>query len=77
VGALVRGRVHEAITWHPLAPVLVVQVVAACLAYVVLGPQLRRRLPERFLPVLLLANAALLVGVWVVRGLTGDLAGLA
>ncbi len=77
VGALLRGRVHEALGWHPLAPLLVAQVALACLAYVVAGPHLRRRLPAGVVPAVLVANAALLLGVWVVRGLTGDLAGLA
>ena len=77
VGALLRGRVHEALDWHPLAPLLVAQVAIACVAYVVLGPSVRSRAPSALLPAVLVANAALLLGAWVVRGLTGDLAGLA
>lgn len=77
VGSLLRGRVHDAIALHPIAPLLVAEVVVACLAFVLLGDTARRRAPAWLLPAALVVNTVLLVGTWTVRGLTGDLAGLA
>jgi hypothetical protein len=72
-GSLLRGRWHEAVTLHPLAPVLVAQVVLACVAFVVLGRGLRSRVPSWSLAVLLGANAVALLAVWAVRSSTGRL----
>ncbi len=76
-GALLRGRVHDGLALHPLAPVLMAQVALACAAFVMWGTTARHRWQSWSVPVLLTANLALLLVTWVVRGLTGDLAGLA
>ncbi len=72
-GAFLRGRWHEALTLHPLGPLLLVEVAVACIAYVVLGPRLRGRMPSWLGPTLLVANAFALFAVWAVRSSTGQI----
>ncbi len=73
VGALLRGRWHEAVTLHPLAPVVVALVVAGCLAYVVRGDRFRRaaQSPAGAITAGLLAGA--LVVTWVLRVRSGQI----
>ncbi len=74
VAALVRGRWHEAVTLHPLAPVLVAEIMVFCLAFVVLGPRLRDRVPTRVASSVLVLNAIALVTIWAARSATGQIA---
>ena len=74
VASLVRGRWHEAITMHPLAPVLVAEIALFCVAFVVLGDTLRSRVPVRVVSSVLALNVAALVLTWVVRSSTGQIA---
>lgn len=72
-GALLRGRWHESVTLHPLAPVVAALVVAGCLAYVLLGDRFRRAAQSTAGGV-----AAGLLGVafivtWVLRARSGQI----
>ncbi len=74
VAALVRGRWHEAVTLHPLAPVLVAEIMVFCLAFVMLGPRLRERVPTRVASSLLVLNAIALAAIWAARSASGQIA---
>jgi hypothetical protein len=70
-GALVRGRWHDAVAFHPLVLVAVVElaVVWAFASARAAGRDVR--VPARLTSVLLVANAVLFLGVWALRLRTG------
>jgi hypothetical protein len=71
-GALLNGRVHEALDLHPLVIVVAAQLVA--LWVVAVATTLRRWTPPvRVMPSLLAINALLLLGVWSARLVDGSL----
>ena len=74
VAALVRGRWNEAVSLHPLAPVLVAEIMVFCVAFVILGPRLRDRVPTRVASALLVLNAIAFVAIWAARSATGQIA---
>jgi hypothetical protein len=71
-GALMRGRVDDALHAHPLIVLLVVQlgVVWALLTF---GRDRLHRLPRWVTPAALILNGAIFVAVWGVRLATGSL----
>jgi hypothetical protein len=73
IGALLRGRWHDAVTLHPLAPVVAALVVAGCVAYVVFGDRFRRAAQSPAGPVVAgLLGVALFV-TWVLRVRSGQI----
>lgn len=72
-GHLIRGNLSEAMGYHPLIPLIAIQVLAGW-AWLVLrrkgkvGP-----LPQRMVNAVLITTAAALLLVWVARILTGSL----
>lgn len=74
VGSLLRGRWHEAITMHPLAPVLVMQAAAFCVAFVLFGAGARTRLPTWLITSLVALNTIAFLAIWVARTSTGQIA---
>ena len=64
--SLLRGEWSQSWTYHPLAALILIQLAAA----VVVANQVRRgrlNLPPRLVPGWLTANAAALIGVWLIR----------
>ena len=72
LGSLLRGRGHDAVTHHPLAPLLLVELVALWILAVARRAGRVPRLDRNIGRVLLVANAALLFGVWAARFSTGS-----
>ncbi len=73
VGWLAHGHLDEALRYHPLAPLLLIESVIAA-AFLLYRRRARRDHPsslqlrsERLLSPILLANALLVLVVWVVR----------
>lgn len=74
IGALVRGRWHEAVTLHPLAPVVVALVVAGCVGHVLLGDRVRRFVQSPPGYVLVAGLSVALVATWAIRVRSGQIA---
>lgn len=73
IGALLRGRVDDAVTLHPLAPVVVALVITGVAVWVRGGDRLRRfvQSPGGYATAGLLVVAFL--ATWVVRVSTGQI----
>ena len=71
-GALLRGRVGDALQMHPLIPLVLVQllVVWVLLAF---GRERLARLPKWVVPAVVSANVVVFCAVWIVRLATGSL----
>jgi Protein of unknown function (DUF2752) len=74
LGSLLRGRFGEAVTLHPLLPVLVLEVMLAAAVVLVLGDRVATRVPRWFVPGLLALNGCALAVTWVIRTSTGQIA---
>jgi Protein of unknown function (DUF2752) len=72
-GSLLRGRWHEALVLHPLAPVLMLELVVAFVALAAFGDRLRSRVPTWALATALSVNAAALLVTWAVRSASGQI----
>ena len=72
-GHLVRGNIGEAIRYHPLAPLVLGQLIAAWALWLAHSRGWIRLRPGRWLDITLAASAVLLIGVWILRMLTGTL----
>ncbi len=73
IGALLRGRWSEAVSLHPLAPVVVALVAAGCIAHVVAGDRVRRLVqsPVGYTAAGLLS--VVFVATWVLRVTSGQI----
>lgn len=72
-GAFLRGRWDEALSWHALGPVFLIEALVVCVAFVALGQRLRDRFPSWLAPALVVVNAVALFAVWVVRTSSGQI----
>ena len=71
--SLIRGDFGTAFTYHPLIPIIALQLMGAWVYYLLRRRGTVKPLSTRWLSVGLLATAIGLFGVWVLRILTGSL----
>lgn len=71
--SLVRGDFTGAVAFHPLVPLIVVQLVGAWVWFVLRRSGRVQPLGNRTLNVILIATTVALLGVWLARLLTGTL----
>lgn len=73
LSALAHGRWTDALALHPLAPALVLEALAAWIAWGCTAAGLLRPPGPRAVRLLLAGNVLALLGVWVVRLASGTL----
>ena len=73
VTALLRGDLAGSIAIHPWGVALVAQLAAAWIVWGLWNARRWRTRPDRFLPQVVVANAALLALIWIVRFATDTL----
>jgi hypothetical protein len=71
-GALLRGRVTDALHVHPLIPLAVAQLLVVWLL-LTFGRDRLQRLPGWVVPAVVSANVVVFCGVWIARLATGSL----
>lgn len=70
---LVRGEIGAALTYHPLIPLIALEIGVAWTWFALWKADLARPISRRWLNVTLLATAAALIGVWALRLAQGSL----
>lgn len=70
---LVRGDFGTALSYHPLVPLIALQLGAAWAWYLLRRSDRARPISSRALNAILIGTTVVLVGVWLARLLTGSL----
>ena len=73
VSGVVRGDFRASFEVHPLAIFLVAQAIFAVFIIAFAGEKLREKAKVKWLPAVLIIDMVALLGIWVVRALTGTL----
>ena len=73
ISQLIRGNFGQALIYHPLAPLVFVQIVGGWIWYVLRRRNLVAPMSQRALNIVLVGSAASLLAVWGIRLLTGSL----
>lgn len=75
-GALARGQVGDAITWHPMILPLALQAVVVWALFSFIPKRAERVFSQPVRTAMLIINSVALLGVWIVRMRTGQIADL-
>ena len=70
---LIRGNMTTAVAYHPLIPLIAAMAVGGWLWYQLRRSGWVRPLPTRWVNAIMIGTGVMLLGVWVVRALTGTL----
>lgn len=73
VSQLIRGNFGQALSYHPLAPLVFAQVVGGWIWLVLRRRNLVAPMSQRVVNIVLIGSAASLLVVWGIRLLTGSL----